>query len=64
MAESGPASAGQIRVLTAKAAEDCRSPKRKRVRKRILPPKVLDCGSPLPLSGTKESETLSCVQLA
>ena len=32
-----------------KAAQDCRTPKRKRLRERLLPPKVLECGSPVPL---------------
>ena len=47
------ASAAGLQLGTAtartKAAQDCRTPKRKRGRERLLSPKVLECGSPVPL---------------
>src|SRR5260370_41592372 len=44
---------GEERGEKANAAEDSRTPKRKRRRERHLCPKVLECGCPLPLSSRR-----------
>jgi hypothetical protein len=45
---------------TAKAAEDSRTPKRRRCRTRTRVPKVLECGCPLPLLGNRPLQPHQC----